>query len=129
MRRFKTKEFHRLCRKAHVTDVELRTAAKRAEEGKVDANLGSHLLKQHVSQGKGGQAGGHRAIIIFAHDRFMVFVHLFAKRDKANLTDKEKAVFKRVARAFVELDAEQVSLLLETKEWIEIPNEEEILQE
>ena len=124
MRSFKTKAFHRDARKAKVTDTELIGAIDRIVAGKIDAHLGAHLVKQRLSQGQGGRSGGHRTIVVHKIGDRIVFVHLFAKRDKANLDQKELEVFRDLAKLYAELDPALIKPLLDTKEWIEIEHEE-----
>ncbi len=45
MRVFKTKTFNRDARKARVTDAELGKSVDRILAGKIDADLGAHLVK------------------------------------------------------------------------------------
>ncbi|WP_206452958.1 type II toxin-antitoxin system RelE/ParE family toxin [Aurantimonas marina] len=120
MRVFKTKAFNRDARKARVTDAELAKSVDRVLTGKIDAHLGAHLVKQRVSQGEGGRTGGHRAIIVHKVGGRIVFVHLFAKSARANLTGEELETYRDLAKFFTDLAPEQVEGLLETKEWIEI---------
>lgn len=125
MKAYKTKEFARTSRKEKVTDAELLKAAKRAFEGKTDANLGAHLVKQHVSQGAGGRSDGHRAILVHVEGERVTFVHLFAKSDKANLNTSETRTYKKMAKLIAELSEKQIKLLIEAEEWIEIKDEQD----
>ena len=124
MRVYKTKEFARTSRKENVSDAELLKAAKRAFEGKTDADLGAHLVKQHVSQGTGGRSDGHRAIIVHVEGERVTFVHLFAKSDKASLSTSEMRTYKKLAKSIAALSEGQINLLLEAKEWIEIKDDQ-----
>ena len=120
MRAFKTREFGRTAYKEKVTDAELRKAIRRTIEGKVDAELGAYLLKQRISQGKGGRTGGHRAIIVYKEADRIVFLHLFGKSEKPNLTALEKKSYRKAAGIIANLDADALVQLLERNEWIEI---------
>lgn len=125
MRAYQTHEFSRLARKAGVTDKKLREAVRKIKEGKIDADLGSHLIKQRVSQGRGGRSGSHRAIIAHKVGTRIVFLHLFAKRDQDNLTDAEEEAYSKAGKLLASLTDEAVEKLLKTKKWIEIEDYEE----
>ncbi|ORE90061.1 type II toxin-antitoxin system RelE/ParE family toxin [Aurantimonas sp. 22II-16-19i] len=123
MRAFKTKEFARTARKEGVAVDELRNVVKRTLGGKIDAELGAFLIKQRISQGKGGRRGAHRTIIVFnAKDR-LVFVHLFGKSEKANLSTIEERAYKKAAKLIVGLTEDQVQALVHSREWIEIEDD------
>ncbi|MEC5324888.1 type II toxin-antitoxin system RelE/ParE family toxin [Aurantimonas sp. A3-2-R12] len=103
MRVFKTKTFNRGARKAGVADAELGKSVARILAGKIDADLGAHLVKQRVSQGEGGRTGGHRAIIVHKYGDRIVFVHLFAKSARANLTGEELETYRDLAKIIADL--------------------------
>ncbi|MBO0905259.1 type II toxin-antitoxin system RelE/ParE family toxin [Jiella sonneratiae] len=125
MRVFKTKEFARAARKEKVVEDELRKTIKRTLGGTIDAELGAFLIKQRISQGQGGRWGSHRAVIVFrARDR-LVFVHLFGKSEKANLSTNEERSYKKAAKVIVGLTEGQVQALVQSGEWIEIENGDE----
>ncbi|WP_192843236.1 type II toxin-antitoxin system RelE/ParE family toxin [Aureimonas sp. AU12] len=128
---YKTKAFDRLARKAKVTDLELREAAREIREGRIDADLGAFLIKQRVSQGQGGRANAHRAIIATKDGDRIVFLHLFAKRDQENLTKTELDGYREAAKILAVVPQSMVKALLKTKEWIQIeePHEPEGVSE
>ena len=49
-----------------------------------------------------------------------VFLHLFAKNDKGNLTSTELETYREFAKVLAGLTAEQIRTLVEQKRWIEI---------
>ncbi|WP_102960603.1 type II toxin-antitoxin system RelE/ParE family toxin [Mangrovicella endophytica] len=120
MRVFKTKRFSRDARKAGLTDKELRKAVDRLVAGSIDADLGAHLVKQRISQGSGGRAGSYRAIIVHKIKDRIVFVHLFAKSSKANLSDDELDIYRDLAHVLVGLDVTHITALLSAGEWVEV---------
>lgn len=122
---YKTREFSRTARKAKISDEELRAAAEEIEKGRIDADLGAHLIKQRVSQGSGGRSNSHRAIIATKEGDRIVFLHLFAKNDKQNLTRKETEVYREAAKHLADLTSSQVNQLVQTKEWIKVENVQE----
>ena len=122
---YKTKEFARLVRKAGVDDLSLREAIARAERGLIDAAIGKFLIKQRVARRNEGRSGGFRTIAFHQPGDRAVFLHLFAKNEKGNLTDAELATYREFAKHLATLTAEQIRKLVEQKKWIEIGNEDD----
>ncbi len=65
MRIFKIKWFVRFARKQSIDDALLCEAIARAENGSIDADLGSGLIKQRVARDGEGRSGGYRTIIAY----------------------------------------------------------------
>lgn len=125
MRAYRTHDFSRRALKAGVTDKELKEAAEEIIAGRFDADLGAHLVKQRVSQGHGGRSGSHRAIVATMEGDRVVFLHLFAKRDKGNLSPGELKAYRKAAKIVAALPEEAVEDLIKAKEWIEIEDYQE----
>lgn len=125
MEAYKTKEFDRLARKAKVIDRELREAVDEIEKGLIDADLGAHLIKMRVSQGQGGSVNAHRAIVATKEGDRIVFLHLFAKRDQANLTKTELKAYREAGKILASLPPRTVQALVDAKEWIRIEKPKE----
>ncbi|HEY8581192.1 MAG TPA: type II toxin-antitoxin system RelE/ParE family toxin [Beijerinckiaceae bacterium] len=98
MRVFLTREAVRLVRKLSIGADELRDAIVRAERGSIDADLGGGVIKQRVGRGGMGRSRAARAIIVLWSGELAVFVHVFAKSDKSNLSALELAAFKDFAK-------------------------------
>lgn len=118
MRIYSTKDFSREARRSRLKDDDLIKAALRADKGLIDARIGAHLVKQRV-----GRKGGYRTIIVLKQAKFALFLHLFAKQAKADLTPVEEEVFREAAKHLAELSDMHVRLLVERGEWIEIEHE------
>jgi hypothetical protein len=125
MNAYKTREFARLARREKVSDEELGVAIREIEAGRIDADLGAYLIKQRVSQGKGGRANSHRAIIATKDGDRIVFLHLFAKSDRASLNSKELKAYREAAGLLAGLTWAQVDRLVTAKEWIRIEDDQE----
>jgi hypothetical protein len=94
---FKTKPFSRFARKAQITDAALWEAAKLANRGQIDAELGSGVIKLRIARPGEGKSGGFRTILLFRHNERAVFVFGFEKKDQANISASELAAFKELA--------------------------------
>src|SRR6185437_4477154 len=98
MKRFYlSKTFSRQARKQGVSDDSLRKAIKRAEDGNIDVDLGGNLIKQRVARPNEGRSGGFRTIIAYRRGTRAVFLHMFAKSQRANIKTDELEVYKDFA--------------------------------
>ena len=120
MQVFKTKEFGRFARKEKLGNECLCEAVKRAGDGLVDADLGAGLIKQRVARAGRGRSSGYRTIIVFRTEDRSIFLYGFAKSSKTNLTDKELAVYKRLAGVCLGADAATLAALTSGGELIEV---------
>lgn len=125
MRIFKTKEFARLARKEHIDDLSLCHAVQRAERGLIDAAIGKFLIKQRVARRNEGRSGGFRTIVFYQQGNRSVFLHLFAKNEKDNLTNTEEAAYREFAKSLTAIRPDQIKALVETKKWIEIDSDDD----
>jgi hypothetical protein len=120
---FKLKDFARAARKEGVTDADLVDAVVRAARGLIDGEIGRCLIKQRLARQGQGRATGLRAVMAYKAGAITVFVHLFPKSSKGNLTPAETEVFKAAAKQFVRLDDGAIAALVMAKEWIEVTDE------
>jgi hypothetical protein len=98
LRIYKNVWFAKFTQKERISDDALCDAVRRAEEGLIDADLGSGLLKQRVARYGAGKSGGYRTLIFFRSGERAIFVSGFAKNDKSNLNAGELAEFRRAAK-------------------------------
>ncbi len=114
---FVTKEFSRLARRAGVTDDGLKEAVKRAEGGKVDAHLGGGLVKQRIPRPSAGRSSGFRTIIAYRRGERAIFMHMFAKSQRSNLSEVELETLIALAKEFGVLNDEQLDDLAKRRGW------------
>jgi hypothetical protein len=117
MRAYLTRSFHREASKDGVTDEDCREAIRKAERGLIDADLGKGLIKQRIARGGLGAARGSRAVIFYRRGQIAVFLHLFAKSQKANLTKSELVAYQQAAQELAKLKDEQLDALSATQGW------------
>lgn len=120
VRIFKNAWFERFARKQKIQDTALREAVHRAEQGLIDADLGSGVLKQRVARPGQGRSGGYRTLILYRQAQRAVFVYGFAKSQQANLSDEEVMAFKKAARHVLGLTDEQLAALIQNGQFSEI---------
>jgi hypothetical protein len=92
-------------------------AINRAEKGHVDADLGGGLIKQRVARPGKGSWGGFRTLIAYWQGERAIFLYLFAKNRKANLTVAELEDLKGTARILMDLEYEQLRQLVDSGGW------------
>lgn len=122
---YRTKEFSRFARKAGLRDGALLEAARAVALGQWDADLGGGVFKQRIAREGGGKSGGFRTIILFKVGGHSFFVHGFAKSEKANIAPRELKALKRLAAAFLGLDAVALAKAREAGEITEVGNDGE----
>lgn len=120
MRVFKTKEFARFSRREKIRDLGLCEAVERAERGLIDADIGGGVIKQRVARPGEGRSGGYRTIIAYRSQTRSIFMYGFPKSGKANLSDDEVVVYRRLAKAFLGLDEADLLRLTKSGELIEV---------
>lgn len=112
-RTFKTAWFAKAARKAHISDDELCEAIQEVTKGQAD-DLGGGVFKKRLNKNR------HRSIILAKGGRYWIYEYLFAKKDRANIDDKELSDFRILAKTYAGLSDKQVNQLLEDGDFTEI---------
>jgi hypothetical protein len=123
---FKTRWFERFAGKEKIRDAVLVDAVARAEQGRVDADLGGGVIKQRVARPGQGKSGGYRTIVFFRRGERAIFAYGFAKSDRANIDADEEKQFKEAARHVLRLTEKQIDELLKNGDLVEVKYEQEI---
>jgi hypothetical protein len=108
VRVFKTRVFARFARKERLTDECLCEAVERANRGLIDADLGGALIKQRVARPGQGRSGGFRVIIVWRRRDRAVFLHGFAKSERANISARDLADLKDLATMLLGYSDQQI---------------------
>jgi hypothetical protein len=103
-----------------VSDEDCQEAIRKAERGLIDADLGKGLIKLRIATGNRGAARGSRAVVFYRRGEVAVFLHIFAKSKKANLTEPELAIYSKAAQEFAKLTDEEFAALTATRGWREL---------
>ena len=120
MRIFKNRWFTRFARKEKLTDEMLCEAIARAKLGLIDADLGGGLIKQRVARPGRGRSGGYRTIIAYRTSHRAIFAFGFAKSAKSNFDEEELAVYRNLARSYLETTGPTFEALIENEGLIEV---------
>jgi hypothetical protein len=120
LRVFVTKAFRRFQRKEQIADAALCEAIARAEQGLIDADLGSGLIKQRVARKGQGRSGGFRTLIAYKTAVRSVFLFGFAKSERDNISAEDKRELVETGSLLMRLDPKGITALLEAGEVWEI---------
>ena len=101
-------------------DSTLCDSVKEIEEGLFEANLGKGLYKKRIARRGNGKSGGYRTLIAFKTDDKAIFMYGFSKNERANINEKEKNIYKKLAGYYLFLTESQLLELLKIKELIEV---------
>lgn len=89
-------------------------------EGKYEVNLGGNIYKKRIRFEGKGKSGSGRTIICRKKDDRAIFVHGFAKNEKANLSDKELVAFKELAKILLSISPEALKTAISNGALIEV---------
>ena len=116
MRIFKTKWFNREAKSHAIKDDELSEAIKAVLQRKAD-NLGGGVYKKRLNQNR------DRAIVLAKGGEHWFYTFLYAKQDMANISYRELAGFRELAKHYACLTAPQITALIHSKELVEVLND------
>jgi hypothetical protein len=119
--------FARFARKARITDGDLWKAARLANDGLIDADLGGGVIKQRIARAGGGKSGGSRSIILFRSGDRAVYVYGFEKKDIANIRPNELEAFRELAEVILGYSAQEMAEQVEAGSLLKVeePREDE----
>lgn len=108
----KRKDFARWQTSEKLPDFELCNAVREMENGLIDADLGGFLYKKRVARQGHGKSGGYRTLLSAKVGSRYIFLHGFAKNDKANITQSEKKALQYIGKVFLELSPDALTKAL-----------------
>lgn len=120
MRKLMTRHFSRWAAKQKIPKHELANALLEMAAGNFEANLGGNLYKKRIHFEGQGKSGGGRTILCYKNDDRAIFVHGFAKNEKANLSKKELIAFKELSKILLRLSPEEIKIAIKNKNLIEV---------
>ena len=115
-----TKQFAKWAKKQKIPKEDLSNALNELQKGSYEANLGGYLYKKRIRfQGK-GKSGSGRSIIVYKKGDRAIFIHGFAKNEKANISKKELLLLKEFARILLKLPSKSIDIALKNGDFIEV---------
>ena len=67
-----------------------------------------------------GKRDGYRVLLAFKRADRAFFIYGFAKNQQANVTSKEKKVYRKLAEIYLDLNEKELKKLIESGEIIEV---------
>ncbi len=84
-------------------------------------SLGANLYKLRLATKEGrGKSGGSRSILAFKKDSRIIWLHLFSKNEKGNITTNELKKLKQLSHIMLELSDNKIIELLSLGELYEV---------
>lgn len=120
MKVYLPKSFLRQTEKSQISENECKVAIIKAEKGLIYADLGGGLIKQDIPRNNLSGARGARGIIFYRKGNVAVFLHLFPKSARANLSKAELYQYLKLAETLEKLTEAKLKELGETKGWKEL---------
>ena len=129
MKCYMVKRFLHEARKLHVTDRMLNDTltyfSEIAPDGRQRHALGANLYKLRLATNEGqGKSGGSRLILAFQMDHRVIWLHLFAKNDKENITTTELKKLKKLADILLGLSQNEINRLVNSGELYEVSKDD-----
>lgn len=125
MKQFKVKKFVSETKKDSIPDVLLSTTLNDfLNMGKINQqkfSLGAGLYKLRLASKEGrGKSSGSRTILAFKNDSRVVWLHLFSKNEKGNISVDELKKLKLLSNILLEMTEDKILKLLELGELFEV---------
>lgn len=112
-RAFKSSWFAKAARKARIDDDELLKAIAQVMAGQAD-DLGGGVYKKRLSNNQ------YRSIVLARGGDWWVYEFLFAKQDRANISDDQLKRLRLIAQGYAKLTPKEVEVFIADEDWIEI---------
>lgn len=120
---FKHRSFTSWAKKEYIADAQLLAAVEEIKGGLYEANLGGGLYKKRMAMDGQGKRGSYRTLLAYQNGSRLIFVYGFAKNAKANISNREKVLFKKLAHYLLSIDDSEIKGLIKDKVLSEIKNE------
>jgi len=125
LRVLKNRGFSRAARKDGLTDRALCGAVAEIEAGLIDTRLGGSLLKKRIAKGGRGKSGGFRAIVAYRQNNRLVFLYVFGKNQRDNITEQERVALSEIGDEYMQLPPEKLDELVAKGTLIEVEYDDE----
>lgn len=120
MKKLMTKHFAKWASKQNIPDGTLSNVLDELDSGSFEVSLGGHIFKKRIRfQGK-GKSGSGRTIICYKQGDRAIFIHGFAKNEKANLTRRELQAFKELAKILLALSTDALDTAVKNGRFVEV---------
>jgi hypothetical protein len=117
---YKSRWFDRWAHKEGLNTPSLCAAVREMKAGLYEADLGGGLLKKRIARQGLGKSGGFRTLVATNRASRWIFVFGFAKNERSNIDDDEKAALKALATHLLSLTAQALDKAHRAGELIEV---------
>jgi len=101
----KRRDFSRWQYSEKLPDAALCKAVEELRCGLFDVDLGGQLFKKRIGRAGCGKSGGYRTLISARIGQRYVFLHGYAKNERANITPEERKAMQFAGKALLNLEA------------------------
>ncbi len=110
---FKTRAFVGALKKVGIADAVLMVAVRELSEGLHDGDLGGGLYKKRIAVDGKGKRGSVRTIVATRAGRHWFYLYGFKKNERADITQREQAALKMLAKDLLALDENALQIALQ----------------
>ena len=100
---YMTRDFYRLFRKADIGEKKLNGAIREICAGNV-IPLGHKVYKKRIGSRFCGKRGGYRTILYYCVQQRIIFMYLYAKNVREDISAREKKAYMELATAYDSMD-------------------------
>ena len=115
-----TKYFSKWASKQKISKDDLSLALTEVQDGNFEASLGGHIYKKRIKFKGQGKSGSGRTIICYKKGDKAIFIHGFAKNQKASLSKKELNIFKELSQILFNFSTKEVLIAINNGDIIEV---------
>ncbi len=123
MQVFKNKMFFKWAKSEVLTDATLLKAAREIDQGLIDANLGTHLIKKRIARKGQGKRSGFRTIVVFQKEHRTIFVYGFPKNQRDNINEQEEKGLKKLAQNLISTPDSELKNMINNGDLYEVNHE------
>lgn len=105
------KVFARFFKKADIDNRNINEAVTEIIQGNC-ISLGHRLFKKRIASRYHGKRGAYRSILYYRRGDLMVFMYLFAKNDREDITPKEMNELVQIAHLYDTMHGEAIELAI-----------------
>lgn len=120
MKKLITKTFSKWAANQGISIGDLTLALEEVGKGLFEASLGGKIIKKRIRFAGQGKSKSGRTLICYQKDSMAIFVHGFAKNEKANLSSKELEAFKELAKILFAYSEAEIQKALENEVLFEV---------
>jgi hypothetical protein len=120
---YKTRNFLRWARKTGLNDSLLKAAISEIQRGLLEADLGGGIVKKRIALLGKGKRGSTRTLLATNRDDRWFFVFGFEKNDRENISEKELATLKKLAKDLLGLTVTQITVAIREGSLVEVEHE------